>query len=210
MNTSSSKARILLVDDHALLRHGLSAILSLQRDFEVVGEAADGHEAVKLVARLRPDIVIMDLAMPKMDGVKATRLIREQLPDTKVMILTSFGMSADVAHALEAGATGAIVKDTADRQLIAAIRGVLAGRTVLSPEIRNMLDNEPPPPELTQRQLDILHSISRGLTNKDIAQEFGLAPSGVKTHLEAILSKLGAATRAEAVAIALRKQLLKA
>jgi len=208
MNTQN-KARILLVDDHALLRHGLSAILSLQKDFEVVGEAADGQEAVKQATKLRPDIVIMDLAMPKTDGVEATQHIKELLPDTKVMILTSFGMSADVSHALDAGASGAIVKDTTDRQLIAAIRNVLAGKTVLSPEIKHMLDNEPPPPELTKRQLDILHSVSRGLSNKDIAMEFGLAPSGVKTHLEAILSKLGAATRAEAVAIALRKHLLK-
>lgn len=207
--STSNKTRILLVDDHALLRHGLSAVLSLQKDFDVVGEASDGSEAVRLVGKTKPDIVIMDLAMPKTDGVEATRDIKAQHPDVKVMILTSFGMSADVSHALEAGASGAIVKDTADRQLIAAIRGVLAGKTMLSPEIKNMLDNEPPLPKLTQRQLDILHSISRGLTNKDIAAEFGLAPSGVKTHLEAILSKLGAATRAEAVAIALRKHLLK-
>ena len=205
----SEKTRILLVDDHALLRHGLSAVLSLQKDFAVVGEATDGAEAVKLAARLHPDIVIMDLAMPKTDGVEATRLIRENLPDTKVMILTSFGMSADVSRALDAGASGAIVKDSTDRQLVSSIRGVLAGKTVLSPEIRNMINNEPKPPELTKRQLDILHSISRGLTNKDIATQYGLAPSGVKTHLEAILSKLGAATRAEAVAIALRKHLLK-
>lgn len=208
MNTPS-KSRILLVDDHALLRRGLSAVLSLQKDFEVIGEAADGTEAVRLASKLHPDIVIMDLAMPKTDGVEATRLIKGSVPDAKVMILTSFGMSADVSRALDAGASGAIVKDTSDRQLIAAIRGVLAGKTVLSPEIKNMLDNEPTPPELTQRQLDILQSVARGLTNKDIAIQFGLAPSGVKTHLEAILPKLGAATRAEAVAIALKKHLLK-
>jgi len=208
MNTMQRK-HIVLVDDHALLRHGLAALLSLEPDFEIVGEAADGAEAVKTVCKLHPDLVIMDLAMPKTDGVEATRLIKSQTPNTKVMILTSFGMSADVSHALDAGASGAIVKDTADRQLIAAIRNILAGRTVLSPEIKNMIANEPPPPELTQRQLDILHSVSRGLTNKDIATQFGLAPSGVKTHLEAILAKLGAATRAEAVAIALRKHLLK-
>ena len=207
--TRSEKIRILLVDDHALLRHGLSAVLSLQKDFEVVGEAGDGQEAVKRASQLRPDVIIMDLAMPRINGAEATKLIKAELPDTKVMILTTFGMSADVSRALEDGASGAIVKDTADRQLVAAIRGVFAGRTILSPEIRHMLDNEPQPPELTERQLDILLSISRGLTNKDIATQFGLSPSGVKTHLEAILSKLGAATRAEAVGIAMRKQLLK-
>jgi DNA-binding NarL/FixJ family response regulator len=207
--TRSEKIRILLVDDHALLRHGLSAVLSLQKDFEVVGEAGDGHEAVKRASQLRPDVIIMDLAMPRINGAEATKLIKAELPDTKVMILTTFGMSADVSRALEAGASGAIVKDTAEKQLVAAIRGVFAGRTILSPEIRHMLDNEPQPPELTERQLDILLSISRGLTNKDIATQFGLSPSGVKTHLEAILSKLGAATRAEAVGIAMRKQLLK-
>jgi DNA-binding NarL/FixJ family response regulator len=207
--TRSEKIRILLVDDHALLRHGLSAVLSLQKDFEVVGEAGDGHEAVKRASQLRPDVIIMDLAMPRINGAEATKLIKAELPDTKVMILTTFGMSADVSRALEAGASGAIVKDTAEKQLVAAIRGVFAGRTILSPEIRHMLDNEPQPPELTERQLDILLSISRGLTNKDIATQFGLSPSGVKTHLEAILAKLGAATRAEAVGIAMRKQLLK-
>lgn len=203
------KTRILLVDDHALLRHGLSAVLSLQKDFEIVGEAADGQEAVRQAAKLQPDIVIMDLAMPKMDGAEATRLIKQQYPDIRIVILTSFGTSADVSRALAAGASGAIMKDAPDRQLIAALRGVLSGKTILSPEIRNMIDNEPPPPDLTQRQLDILQSVSRGLTNKDIATQFGLAPSGVKTHIEAILAKLGAATRAEAVAIAMRKHLLK-
>jgi DNA-binding NarL/FixJ family response regulator len=207
--TRSEKIRILLVDDHALLRHGLSAVLSLQKDFEMVGEARDGQEAVKRASQLRPDVIIMDLAMPRINGAEATKLIKAELPDTKVMILTTFGMSADVSRALEAGASGAIVKDTAEKQLVAAIRGVFAGRTILSPEIRHMLDNEPQPPEFTERQLDILLSISRGLTNKDIATQFGLSPSGVKTHLEAILSKLGAATRAEAVGIAMRKQLLK-
>jgi DNA-binding NarL/FixJ family response regulator len=203
------KTSILLVDDHALLRHGLSAVLSMQKDFEVVGEASDGQEAVRIADKLQPDIVIMDLAMPKMDGVEATRLVKQHNPNIRVVILTSFGTSADVSRALAAGASGAIMKDTPDRQLVAALRGVLAGRTILSPEIRNMLENEPPPPELTQRQLGILHSISRGLTNKDIALQYGLAPSGVKTHIEAILAKLGAATRAEAVAIALRKHMLK-
>jgi len=203
------KTSILLVDDHALLRHGLSAVLSMQKDFEVVGEASDGQEAVRIADKLQPDIVIMDLAMPKMDGVEATRLVKQHNPNIRVVILTSFGTSADVSRALAAGASGAIMKDTPDRQLVAALRGVLAGRTILSPEIRNMLENEPPPPELTQRQLGILLSISRGLTNKDIALQYGLAPSGVKTHIEAILAKLGAATRAEAVAIALRKHMLK-
>ena len=131
------KTRILLVDDHALLRHGLSAVLSLQKDFEIVGEAADGQEAVRQAAKLQPDIVIMDLAMPKMDGAEATRLIKQQYPDIRIVILTSFGTSADVSRALAAGASGAIMKDAPDRQLIAALRGVLSGKTILSPEIRN-------------------------------------------------------------------------
>ena len=203
------KHTILLVDDHALLRHGLAAILSYQKDLEVVGEASNGKDAVHLAARLQPELVIMDLMMPVIDGVEATRQITEATPNVKVLILTSFGTSADVSRALDAGAAGAIMKDSRDEELLAAIHDTLAGRKVLSPDIAHMLKNEPPPPELTDRQLEILQSLTSGLSNKDIAEQLGLRPSGVKVHLKAIFAKLGAATRAEAVAIALRKHLLK-
>ena len=203
------KSSILLVDDHALLRHGLASIIRYQKDMEVVAEAENGKAAIPLASKHNPDLIIMDLMMPVMDGVEATKRIREKSPTAKILILTSFGTSADVSRAISAGAVGAVMKDTPDERLLVFIRQALDGRHVFSPEIAHMIRNEPPPPELTERQLEILHSITRGLTNRDIAKQFGLKPSGVRVHLDAILQKLGAATRAEAVAIALRKHLLK-
>ena len=203
------KSSILLVDDHALLRHGLASIIRYQKDMEVIAEAENGKAAIQLASRHNPDLVIMDLMMPVMDGAEATKRIREKLPGAKILILTSFGTAADVSRAIDAGAIGAVMKDTPDERLLTFIRQALEGRTVFSSEIAHMIRNEPPPPELTERQIEILHSLTRGLTNRDIAKQFGLKPSGVRVHLDAILQKLGAATRTEAVAIALRKHLLK-
>ena len=202
------KSRILIVDDHALLRHGLKSIIQYQKDMEVVGEAENGTQAVSQAAALLPDLVVMDLVMPVMDGAEATRLIKAQIDQTKVLILTTFGTSADISRALAYGATGAVMKDTPDERLLAAMRRVIAGETVLAPEIEHMIRNEPKTPRLTERQLDILRSLANGFTNRDIAIQLGLKPSGVRVHIDAILSKLGAATRTEAVAIALRRQLL--
>ena len=203
------KSRILIVDDHALLRHGLKSILQYQKDMEVVGEAENGKLAVQLTKTHSPHLVVMDLVMPVMDGVEATRLIKTASPQTKVLILTTFGTSADISRALDAGATGAIMKDTPDDKLLSSIRRVLNGETVLSPEIEHMIKNEPEPPKLTERQIDILNSLARGYTNRDIALQLGLKPSGVRVHIDAILSKLNAATRTEAVAIAIQRHLLK-
>lgn len=203
------KSRILIVDDHSLLRHGLKSIIQYQPDLEVVGEAENGEVAVRLAKTILPDIVVIDLVMPVMDGVTATRLIKNDVPQAKILILTTFGSSADISSALRFGASGAIMKDTPDDRLLSSIRKILDGEKVLSPEIEHMLKNEPEIPKLTERQQDILDSIARGLTNKDIAIMLGLKPSGVRVHIDAILSKLGAANRSEAVAIALRKHLLK-
>ena len=201
--------RILLADDHSIVRTGIAAILGYEKDITVVGEAEDGEEAIRLARKLSPDIVLMDLMMPGMDGVEATRTIRETLPDTKVLILTTFGTSADVARAIAAGASGAIVKDISKDDLVSAIRRVTNGETVFSPEIEQSTKAEPDVPEFTRRQLDILHSVTRGLTNADIARQFGISTDGVKHHIMAIFKKLGATNRSEAVAIALRRQLLK-
>ena len=203
------RTKILIVDDHALLRHGLMSIIKYQKDMEVVGEAENGEHAVRLAKALAPDLVVMDLVMPVMDGVEATRLIKAASPSTKVLILTTFGTSADISRALEAGATGAVMKDTPDDKLLSSIRRILNGETVLSPEIEHMIKNEPEPPKLTERQIDILSSLARGFTNRDIALQLGLKPSGVRVHIDAILSKLNAATRTEAVAIAIQRHLLK-
>ena len=203
------KSRILIVDDHALLRHGLKSIIQYQKDMKVVGEAENGRLAVQLAKELSPDLVIMDLVMPVMDGVEASRLIKADSPDTKILILTTFGTSADIVRALDAGATGAVMKDTPDDRLLSAMRRIINGETVLAPEIESMIKNDPIPPKLTERQMDILSSIARGFTNRDIALQLGLKPSGVRVHIDAILSKLCAATRAEAVAIAIKRGLLK-
>jgi len=203
------KSRILIVDDHALLRHGLMSIIQYQKDMEVVGEAENGNLAVQLAKTLQPDLVVMDLVMPVMDGVEATRLIKAASPQTKILILTTFGTSADISRALEVGATGAVMKDTPDDKLLSTMRRIVKGENILSPEIEHMIKNEPETPKLTERQLDILNSLARGFTNRDIAAQLGLKPSGVRVHIDAILSKLYAATRTEAVAIAIRRHLLK-
>ena len=204
-----SKTKILIVDDHALIRRGLADLIRYEKDLVAVGEASDGEAAVSAVAEKKPDVVIMDLMMPVMDGVEATRRIRESVPDAKILILTTFGTSADVSRAIAAGASGAIMKDASMEDQLAAIRTVAAGGTVFPPEIARIAQ-EDPPPEFTQRQMVILESTARGLTNKDIAVMLGISADAVKQHLQAICAKLGAANRAEAVAIALKKHLLKA
>ena len=205
----NAKTKILIVDDHALIRRGLADLIRYEKDLVAVGEASDGEAAVSAVAEKKPDVVIMDLMMPVMDGVEATRRIRESVPDAKILILTTFGTSADVSRAIAAGASGAIMKDASMEDQLAAIRTVAAGGTVFPPEIARIAQ-EDPPPEFTQRQMVILESTARGLTNKDIAVMLGISADAVKQHLQAICAKLGAANRAEAVAIALKKHLLKA
>ena len=201
--------RILIADDHALLRHGLVMVFALHKDLSVVGEAKNGIEALRLAKATSPDVVIMDLSMPRMDGVEATRQIHEAVPSAKILILTTFGTSADVARAIREGASGALVKDSDDDELIRAIRNVAAGKQVFSREIKAMLKNEPEPPELTKRQCELLSSIVKGLASDAIAADLGISAYSVNQQLDAIRKKLGAANRAEAVGIALRKHLLK-
>ena len=203
------KIRILVADDHAIVRVGLVTLLGRVPDFEIVGEAGNGAVAVSKALKLAPDVVVLDLVMPKMDGVEATAALHEKLPDAKVLILTSFGTSEDISRALNAGAVGAILKNAANSELVSAIRRVAAGKRTISPEIENMLANDPPVPELSPRQRDILESIMRGLTNNQIAMQFEISPESVKTHIAKLFEKIGAASRSEAVSIALRKQLLK-
>ena len=203
------KIKILVADDHAIVRVGLVTLLGRVPDFEIVGEAGNGAVAVSRAMKLMPDVVVLDLVMPKMDGVEATATLHEKLPDTKVLILTSFGTSEDLSRALNAGAVGAILKNAANSELVSAIRRVAAGKRTVSPEIENMLANDPPVPELSPRQRDILESITRGLTNNQIAMQFEISPESVKTHIAKLFEKIGAASRSEAVSIALRKHLLK-
>lgn len=203
------KIRILLADDHSIVRMGISALLNYEKDLSVVGEAEDGEEAASLAKKHKPDVVLMDLMMPRIDGVEATRRIRQMSEKTKVLILTTFGTSADVSRAINAGASGAIVKDISKDDLVDAIRKVAAGEKIFSAEIEQAVNEEPTIPNFTQRQMEILHSVTRGLTNVEIAKQYGISTDGVKQHVMTIFRKLGAANRSEAVAIAMRRQLLK-
>ena len=203
------KIRLLVADDHAVVRMGLVSLLESEKDIEVVGEAGDGDAATAAARKTSPDVILMDLVMPKKDGADATATIKAERPETKVLILTTFSDPDDIARALSAGADGAMLKSSDYSEVVAAIRGVATGRKNIAPEVRKMLAENPPLPELTDRQTDILSSMVRGLTNADIAKQFGITPDGVKFHITSILAKLGAANRAEAVAIALRKHLLK-
>ena len=204
-----NRIRVLIADDHAVVRMGLSALLGAEDDIEIVGEAKNGEETVREALRLMPDVVIMDLVMPKKDGVAATAELCEKLPSVRVLILTSYSTSDGIAHAIEAGAVGALMKSAENESLISAIRAVHAGKRVIPAVVKRLMAEDPPVPELSPRQLEILASITKGLSNDDIAKQLGIGKASIKTHVLALFQKLGAANRAEAVAIALRKHLLK-
>ena len=203
-----NKIRILIADDHAIVRMGLTFLFSTQDDFKVVGDAEDGEAAVKKAIELKPDVVIMDLMMPKKDGAAATTEILSALPDTKILVLTTFGSSDGIANALNAGAKGAFLKNSPNSQLIEAIHTLANGGLAISEEVKRLMDEDPPTKELTPRQKEILECLTRGLTNQDIATALGIREDRVKDHINAIFSRLRAANRTEAVAIALRKHLL--
>ena len=204
-----AKIKVLIADDHPLMRHGLATLLGADPGLQIVGEAKNGADAVDKAGELKPDVIVMDLSMPVMDGVEATRRIREANLDTKVLILTTYGTSADIAHAIDAGASGALVKDAEYDRLISAIRALADGGTAFSPEIESMLKKEPHPPTLTERQRQILEHTINGLSADQISMRMNISSFTVNEHLDAIKRKLGAANRTEAVAIALKTQLLK-
>lgn len=204
-----TKTRILIADDHAIVRLGLHLLLNAESDFDVVGEALNGDQAVKKALELQPDVLVLDLMMPKKDGVAVTMELHEKLPETKIVILTSFGTAEGLTTAVQNGASGIVLKSSAESELVNAIRDVLAGKQHLSQEVRNQLRSGIAAVQLTERQEAILRSVVDGLSNADIARQQGLAEITVKNHLSAIFNKLGAQNRSEAVAIALRKHLLK-
>ena len=204
------KIRVLIADDHAMVRMGLASLLGTEADIEVVGEAEDGEAAIRKAMELKPDVIVMDLVMPKKDGTAATVEILANMPEMKILLLTTFGTADGIAHAIEAGAKGAMMKNSDFAELVSAIRTISAGGTAIAPDIEHFIAEDPPARNLTPRQTEILASLVRGLTNDDIAKQFAIQRSSVKDHLTAIFEKLGAANRAEAVSIALRKHLLKA
>lgn len=203
------KTSVLLVDDHSVVRMGLAAIINIEKDLKVCGEAESGAEAVKLAREMRPDVVVMDFMMPGMDGAEATAAVLRASPESKVLVLTTYGTSVDIARALKCGANGAVTKNLSNEELADAIRATARGERMLSAEIEASLSEAESDNELTTRQREVLDSITRGLSNDDIAGMLGISKVRVKQHLAALYQKLGAANRAEAVAIALRRQLLK-
>ena len=204
------KIRLLLVDDHSLLRIGLNTLLNVQKDMEVVGEAEDGESVIRLAQKLKPDVVIMDLMMPVMGGAEATAKIRSRLPGTQILVLTSFGTSAEVVRAVRNGATGVFLKDAPNEDLLVAIRDAAAGIEVFSRDVRQLIASSADLPDLTPRQLEMLAAAAQGLTTEAIAARQKISVDGVKKHFSSIFHKLGASSRSEAVAIGIRKHLLKA
>ena len=202
------KIKVLIADDHAVVRTGLATILNTEADIEVVGLAKNGIEAVETALAAKPDVVIMDIRMPVMDGAEATAKLREKLPDTKVLVLTSFGEADGVALALKSGAAGAITKTAEDAELVTVIRNIAAGSNYVSPEIEKLLTEYPPVPKLTPRQHEILAYMTKGLTNVEIAKILNIRKDTVEEHVNLLLAKLYASNRTEAVAIAMRKQLI--
>ena len=206
------RIRILIADDHPVVRAGLQGMLTSQPDFELVGEAATGNEAVTLSAHLHPDVILMDLRMAEMDGAAATAQIQTQQPGTPVLILTTYDTNADILRAIEAGATGYLLKDTPREDLFAAIRSVAQGKAVLAPTVatrllrqRQTLAGE----ALSARELEVLSLVARGASNKEIARSLYLSEATVKSHLIHLFGKLGVTDRTAAVTVALQHGLLR-
>lgn len=197
--------RLLVVDDHPMVRKGFVALLRTVEDFEVVGEAGDGNEAVSLYARLRPDVTLMDLRLPTMGGVEAIRAIRATSPLARIIVLTTFDGDEDIFRALQAGAKGYLLKGMAVEELISTIRSVHAGRTRIPSEIADKLAGRMGTPDLTSRELDVLRSIVRGSSNKQISSELFISEATVKTHINNLLGKLGVSDRTQATTAAIQR-----
>lgn len=204
--------RLVICDDHNVVRSGLRAMLDQQPDFEVVAEAADGVEAIFAVKSHGPDVVIMDLRMPKLDGVGAIAGIKEDLPDARILVLTTYDSDADILAAVEKGATGFLLKDAPHEELFTAIRNVHAGKAPLSPEIAAKLMNRIRAGEdelLSAREVEILRLVAKGTTNRDIGRSLWISEATVKSHLNRILKKLDATDRTSAVTTALKLGIIR-
>jgi NarL family two-component system response regulator LiaR len=204
--------RLLVADDHEVVRDGLKAFLSVDADLELIGEASDGREAVEMTGRLKPDVVLMDLVMPTMDGIEATAAVRRDFPEVAVIALTSGLEGATVADAVRAGAIGYLLKNASVQDLHRAIKAAAAGQVFLSPEAAAQLVRRVKAPEsgepLTPREVDVLRLMALGRANKEIARELRIGEETVKTHVRKILSKLQAASRTQAALHAIRTGLV--
>lgn len=211
--TARDKIRVMLVDDHAVVRRGLSAFFMTSDDLQLVGEATGGEEAIRLCETLQPDVVLMDLVMPGMNGVEATRAVHERWPRIRIIALTSFETDELVQGALQAGAISYLLKNVSALELAEAIRAAHAGRSTLAPEATQVLiraagQPETPGQDLTARERAVLVLLVQGLSNDEIGERLNLSHSTVKFHVSNILSKLGASTRAHAVALAVQHKLV--
>jgi DNA-binding NarL/FixJ family response regulator len=210
----SEPIRILIADDHPVVRDGLQAILSTQPDFVVVGEAATGPDTVRQVAALRPNVVLLDLEMPELDGVETLHHLRHTSPEARVLVFTAFDTDERIVAAVRAGAQGYLLKGAPRAELFDAVRVVHAGGSLLQPIVASKLlrqvSQEPPAPDvLTPREYDVLRLLARGLQNKEIAAELGVTERTVKFHIGSVLRKLGAGNRTEALAIAAQQGLIR-
>ncbi len=206
--------RVMLVDDHNVVRRGLAFFLDSLPDIQLVAEAATGTEAIQQCATIQPDVILMDLMMPKMNGIEATRIIKEQHPDIQIVALTSYADESHVRDILQAGAIGYLLKDTTIHELDNAIRAAYIGKPSLSVEATQVLiesATQPPPKDyqLTERELEVLELLVEGLNNPTIAERLTISRSTVKYHVSSILSKLGVSSRTEAVALAVQNKLVK-
>ncbi len=217
---SGSKIRVLLADDHTILRAGLKIMLNIQPDMEVIGEASDGKQAITEAQRLTPDVILMDITMPECNGIEATRQVKRLLPDTRVLVLTMHENEEYLFQVLRAGASGYILKEAADTELISAIRAVHAGRFYLSPSAQSLMigdyllrvrtgEERDSYSALTEREREILKLVAEGYTNNQIAEQLFISPKTVDTHRTHIMDKLNLHSRAELVKYAMRRGLLE-
>jgi DNA-binding NarL/FixJ family response regulator len=204
--------RIVIADDHPIFRAGLQGLLSAQEDFQVVGEAANGKEAVAVVRHASPDVLLVDLQMPELDGVSAIREIRRIAPGTRILVLTTYDSDGDILRAVEAGATGYLLKDTPREELFKAIRATAHGDSVLSPSVASKLIGRARGPverSLSAREIEVLTLVARGISNKIIGKDLRISEATVKTHLLHIFAKLGVDDRTAAVTAAIEKGVLR-
>lgn len=203
-----TKITILLADDHLVVRMGIASILSFEKDIEVVGETDNGADAVRLARELKPDIVLMDLKMPQLNGADATMQIRATNPDVKILILTTFGTSAEFKKAMDCGASGALLKNSSQAEIINAIREVMSGKCVMNYEIQHGIEELKSVPKMSQRQLEILNLVAKGFSNKEIADILGVSLETIKDHIKKILVRMGVSSRTEAASLAVNLQLV--
>jgi DNA-binding NarL/FixJ family response regulator len=200
--------RVLCVDDHPLVRKGIASILANESDMVLVAEAGGGREAVALFKELKPDVVLMDLRMPELDGTTATRMIRQEAPEARIIALTSYDGDQDIYRALEAGVRGYILKEMVHTEVVKAIRTVHSGKRLMPQEVAERLSEYFPQVALTPREVEVLGCVAQGMANKEIATKLGTASGTVKMHIQNILAKLGASDRTHAVTIAMERGIL--